>query len=71
LTARYSKTSSGYMGQLIEWPEAVTEGEDIEDCREALKDAVEQMVLVYREQDREIPIENALFESFPVSTDVG
>jgi predicted RNase H-like HicB family nuclease len=32
-TARYIKTDSGYMGQIIEWPEVVTEGVDLEDCR--------------------------------------
>lgn len=31
-TARYLKTESGYMGQLLEWPEVVTEGADIEEC---------------------------------------
>ena len=32
-TAKYIKINKGYMGQLIEWPEVVTEGRDIEDCR--------------------------------------
>ena len=39
LTARYVKTSTGYMGQIMEWPEVVTEGTDLEDCRESLRDA--------------------------------
>lgn len=56
------------MGQLIEWPEVVTEGKDLEECRESLRDAVEQMVLAYKDQGKTIPIENALFESFPVET---
>jgi len=25
-TAKYTKISSGYMGQLLEWPEVITEG---------------------------------------------
>ncbi|GAK53921.1 hypothetical protein U14_05196 [Candidatus Moduliflexus flocculans] len=25
-TAKYTKISSGYMGQLVEWPEVITEG---------------------------------------------
>ena len=29
LTARYIKISSGYMSQLLEWPEVITEGVDI------------------------------------------
>ena len=25
-TAKYTKIRSGYMGQLVEWPEVITEG---------------------------------------------
>ncbi|MCG2788431.1 MAG: type II toxin-antitoxin system HicB family antitoxin, partial [Actinomycetia bacterium] len=32
-TAKYLKISSGYMGQLVEWPEIVTEGKNLEECR--------------------------------------
>ncbi|MDA8305557.1 MAG: type II toxin-antitoxin system HicB family antitoxin, partial [Deltaproteobacteria bacterium] len=32
-TAKYTKIRSGYMGQIVEWPEVVTEGSDIEECR--------------------------------------
>jgi predicted RNase H-like HicB family nuclease len=39
-TAKYTKVSSGYMGQLVEWPEVVTEGRDIEECRAMLRDAL-------------------------------
>ena len=44
-TAKYTKIDSGYMGQLAEWPEVVTEGKDIEDCRVMLRDALNEMVL--------------------------
>jgi predicted RNase H-like HicB family nuclease len=54
-TAKYTKISSGYMGQLVEWPEVITEGRDIDECREMLKDAVGEMILAYRQQKREIP----------------
>ncbi len=54
-TAKYTKTDSGYMGQVVEWPEVVTEGQDIEDCREMLRDALDQMVAAYQEQQKEIP----------------
>jgi len=30
-TAKYTKIDSGYLGQLVEWPEVVTEGKDLED----------------------------------------
>ena len=66
VTARYKKIPSGYMGQLLEWPEVITEGEDLETCRESLKDAVEQMVIAYRELNKDIPFENVLFEILPV-----
>ncbi|MBD3308067.1 type II toxin-antitoxin system HicB family antitoxin [candidate division KSB3 bacterium] len=54
-TAKYTKIPSGYMGQVIEWPEVLTEGKTLEECREMLKDALTEMVLAYREQSREIP----------------
>ena len=53
--AKYTKIDSGYMGQLIEWPEVVTEGKTIEDCREMLYDAVDEMIKAYQQQDREMP----------------
>ncbi len=36
-TAKYTKISSGYMGQLVEWPEVITEGQTLEECRAMLK----------------------------------
>lgn len=68
-TAKYTKISSGYMGQLIEWPEVVTEGDDLENCRAMLRDALEEMVLAYRELGKEIPVANALIEQIPVEAD--
>jgi predicted RNase H-like HicB family nuclease len=65
-TAKYTKIDSGYMGQLIEWPEVVTEGKDLEDCRESLEDALREMIAAYRQQDKEIPIGRALIEQIPV-----
>ncbi len=55
LTARYRKTDSGYMGQILEWPEVVTEGRDLEDSRASLKDALEQMVLAYQQMGKQPP----------------
>jgi predicted RNase H-like HicB family nuclease len=54
-TARYIKIPTGYMGQLIEWPEVVTEGKDLEDCRQSLKDALNEMILAYKQMAKEIP----------------
>jgi predicted RNase H-like HicB family nuclease len=65
-TAKYTKIASGYMGQLVEWPEVVTEGKDLEDCRSMLRDALNEMVLAYNELGKEIPLGNALIEQLPV-----
>jgi predicted RNase H-like HicB family nuclease len=61
-TAKYIKISSGYMGQLVEWPEVITEGKTLEECREMLQDALHEMVIAYRQQNKEIPIGGALLE---------
>lgn len=65
-TAKYTKTDSGYMGQLIEWPEVVTEGKDLEECRAMLRDALREMVLAYEQLGKEIPPGNALIEQLPI-----
>jgi len=48
-TAKYTKINTGYMGQRIELPEVITEGKDIEDCRQMLQDALYEMILAYRQ----------------------
>jgi predicted RNase H-like HicB family nuclease len=65
-TAKYSKIDSGYMGQLVEWPEVVTEGKDIEECRMMLRDALNEMLLAYKQQRKEIPVAGALIEQVPI-----
>jgi len=64
-TAKYTKIKSGYMGQLVEWPEVVTEGKTLEDCRAMLQDALREMILAYRKQKKEIPVGGALLEQIP------
>ena len=59
-TAKYTKIDSGYMGQLIEWPEVVTEGKDVEECREMLEDALHEVILAYRRQERRSPAGSVL-----------
>lgn len=61
-TARYTKIDAGYMGQIIEWPEIVTEGKDLEECRSMLRDATQEMILAYRQQNKEIPLGNSLLD---------
>ena len=65
-TAKYTETASGYMGQFVEWPEVVTEGRTIEECREMLKDALHETIMAYRQQSKEIPSGGCLLEQVPV-----
>ena len=68
-TAKYIKIEAGYMGQLVEWPEVITEGKDLEECRESLRDALNEMILAYRQLNKEIPVGNALIEQLPVEVE--
>ena len=61
-TAKYTQIGSGYMGRLVEWPEVITEGKTIEECREMLRDALREMMLAYKQQGREIPLGGDLLE---------
>jgi predicted RNase H-like HicB family nuclease len=65
-TAKYTKINSGYMGQMIEWLEVITEGKTLEDCRSSLEDALHEMILAYRQLGKEIPPGRALLEQIPV-----
>jgi predicted RNase H-like HicB family nuclease len=65
-TAKYTKIPSGYMGQVVEWPEVITEGKDLEECRAMLRDALNEMVLAYDQVGKELPIGNALIEQLPI-----
>ena len=68
-TAKYTKIDSGCLGQLVEWPEVVTEGKDLEECRAMLRDARCEMVLAYRQLGTEISSGNALIERLPVEVE--
>lgn len=65
-TARYTRLPGGYMGQLVEWPEVVTEGADLEECRAMLRDALNEMLVAYQDLGKEIPSGNALLEQVSV-----
>ncbi len=65
-TAKYTKIDSGYMGQLVDWPEVITEGKNLEECRTMLKDALHEMVFAYKDLGKKIPLGNALIEQLPV-----
>ncbi|MCK5230473.1 MAG: type II toxin-antitoxin system HicB family antitoxin [Desulfobulbaceae bacterium] len=65
-TVKYTRLEVGYMGQVVEWPEVITEGKDIEECRAMLRDALTEMVKAYEQLGREIPVANCLIEQVPV-----
>jgi predicted RNase H-like HicB family nuclease len=65
-TAKYTKLASGYMGQLVEWPEVITEGKSLEDCRRLLQDALQEMIEAYRQQGKETPVSGGLIEKISV-----
>ena len=48
-TVCYTKIEAGYMGQLLEWPEVITEGGTLEECRAMLIDAAQEMTRAYLE----------------------
>jgi len=60
--ARYTKITSGYMGQLVEWPEVITEGKTLEECRAMLRDVLHEMILAYRDLGKPIPQGTTLIE---------
>ncbi len=66
-TAEYNKISSGHMGQIVEWPEVVTEGKTLEECRDSLSGALHEMILAYRQLEKEVPVGRALLEQIPVA----
>lgn len=65
-TACYTKLEHGYMGKLLEWPGVITEGEELDDCRECLIDAAAGMALAYRDDGREIPQTKLTVESLSI-----
>ena len=65
-TAKYTKIDSGYMGQIVKWPEVVTEGKDLEECRARLRDALHEMKLAYKDLGKEVPSGNVLIDQIPI-----
>ncbi|MDP6039188.1 MAG: type II toxin-antitoxin system HicB family antitoxin [Candidatus Latescibacteria bacterium] len=53
--ACYTPIPSGYMGQLLDWPEVVTERATMEECTRLLQDALKEMIQAYRELNKPIP----------------
>jgi hypothetical protein len=45
-----------YVGS--QWPEIVTEDRDIEDCRDMLRDALNEIILAYQHQGKKSPLKD-------------
>ncbi len=60
--ARYTKIQSGYMGQIVEWPEVITEGKTLDECRAMLRDALREIILAHRDLGKPIPQGTDFFE---------
>ncbi len=63
---KYTEIPSGYMGQVVEWPEVVTEGKSLAECRENLADALKEMIAAYQQLGKEIPTGRFLVEPLAV-----
>ena len=55
------------MGKLLEWPGVITEGDNLEDCRELLLEAAGEMAEIYEEDSRKIPYIPLILEPVSVS----
>jgi len=54
------------MGQVVEWAEVVTEGKTIDECREMVRDALQEMTQAYTQQGKQIPSGGDLVEQVVV-----
>ncbi|MBR6902019.1 MAG: type II toxin-antitoxin system HicB family antitoxin [Synergistaceae bacterium] len=68
-TALYMKLEHGYMGKILEWPGVITEGDDLEDCEEMLKDAAHEMMLGYKDEGLKIPNTSIIVKPISIPID--
>jgi len=68
-TACYQQLEHGYMGQLLEWPNVVTSGVNLDDCEEMLKDAAHEMILAYAEDGLKIPHPSIIVKPIDITVD--
>ncbi|MBQ3394860.1 MAG: type II toxin-antitoxin system HicB family antitoxin [Synergistaceae bacterium] len=51
------------MGKLLEWPTVITEGDDLEDCRDLLVEAATEMAELYKDEGMNIPYPSIVVET--------
>jgi predicted RNase H-like HicB family nuclease len=67
LTAVFTPDENGWtMAQLAEWPAVVSCGRTLEEAREMLLDAAQEMIASYREEGREVPIGGGHVEALTI-----
>ena len=59
-TAKYTRTETGFTGQIVQWPEVVSEAETLEECRHLLNEALKAAVLARRQRALDIPAGGSL-----------
>jgi predicted RNase H-like HicB family nuclease len=69
LTAQFTPIEEGYMGQIAEWPEVVTEGNSLENCKKMLIDALNEMTSYYKENGLKIPYKAVIFDTMNLETE--
>ena len=72
-TACYTKLEEGfgYMGRLLEWPNVITSGKDIEECEFMLKDAANEMMLAHKDDNRKIVLRTIITKPISIDIDEG
>ena len=70
-TACYTKLEDGfgYMGQLLEWPNVITDGEDLKDCRDSLMEVAVEMADIYKDDGLKIPNRSLIVEAIDIPVD--
>ena len=55
------------MGKLLEWPGVITEGDSLDDCRELLLEAANEMADMYKDDGMTIPYTHLILEPVSIS----
>jgi predicted RNase H-like HicB family nuclease len=58
------------MGQLLEWPEVISEGATLDECRAMVEDAAREMIIAYKEDGLPIPQGHLIFEPIVIQENV-
>lgn len=54
-TIQYVKDFDGYTAQVVEWPDVVSCGTNFDECRDMIFSAIQEMMVDYKNDGKEIP----------------